>query len=98
MADPVRDAEGAELGKVSVVENEDKVAGLATETLQHVAVAAGSSWPFIAGWLVVFAIQIWCAAEYSGRKSVVATVVLTIISTVVGYFAITRVLQQKRVF
>ncbi len=39
--DPVGDAEGAELGKIAVVEDQDEMAGLVAKALQHVAVAAG---------------------------------------------------------
>jgi hypothetical protein len=41
VADPVGDAERAELGEVAIVEDQDKVARLVTEALEHVAVAAG---------------------------------------------------------
>src|SRR5712671_1358555 len=40
MSDPVGDAEGAELGKVAVVEDQDEMAGFCAQALQHVAVAA----------------------------------------------------------
>ena len=52
MADPVGDAEGAELGEVAVVEDQDEVAGLVAEALQHVAVAAREV-PDVAGLEVV---------------------------------------------
>src|SRR5262249_46124472 len=52
VADPVGDAEGAELGEVAVVEDENKVTGLVAKTLQHVAVAAGKV-PDVAGIKVV---------------------------------------------
>jgi hypothetical protein len=38
--DPVGDAEGAEFGKIAVVEDQDEMTGSFAETLQHVAVAA----------------------------------------------------------
>ena len=41
VADPVGDAERAELGEVAVVEDQDEVAGLVAQALKHVAVAAG---------------------------------------------------------
>src|SRR5207237_7532288 len=40
VSDPVGDAEGAEFGEVTVVENQDEVTGLVAKALQHVAVAA----------------------------------------------------------
>jgi hypothetical protein len=40
------------------------VAGTGGATMSGYSIFATMqrSWPFIAGWLVVFAIQIWCAA------------------------------------
>ena len=40
MPDPVGDAERAELGEVAVVEDQDEVARLVAQALEHVAVAA----------------------------------------------------------
>ena len=48
VSDPVGNAEGAEFGKVAVVEDQDEVTGLFAEALQHVAVAAGKI-PDVAG-------------------------------------------------
>ena len=52
VADPVGDAEGAELGEVAVVEDEDEVAGPVAERLDDVAVAAREI-PDVAGFEVV---------------------------------------------
>ena len=52
VADPVADAERAELGEVAVVEDEDEVGRLVAEAAEHVAVAAGKV-PDVAGFEVV---------------------------------------------
>src|SRR5690606_37810997 len=41
VANPVADAEGAELGEVAVVKNQDEVTRFISQALEHVAVAAG---------------------------------------------------------
>ena len=50
--DPVGDAEGAEFGKIAVVEDQNETAGLVAQALQHVAVTAGKV-PDVAGIEVV---------------------------------------------
>ena len=52
MADPVGDAEGAELREIAVVEDQDEMRGLVSQAFEHVAVAAGEV-PDVAGLEVV---------------------------------------------
>ena len=52
MPDPVGDGEGAEFGEIAVVEDQDEVARLVVEALQHVAVAARKI-PDVAGLEIV---------------------------------------------
>ena len=75
VADPVGDAEGAELGEVAVVEDQDEVARLVAEAFEHVAVAAGKI-PDVAGLEVVGLGEAaadrsrWCGRGPRGRTPI----------------------------
>lgn len=52
---------------------------------------------YIVAWVALFGLQLCLSYVLSGIPSVAATFVLTIVSTVVGYFAITRILRSVQI-